>query len=220
MEPTKHQYDYDAATVHGFLSGTVSRAIKLNIEANHATLAGHTLRARGRLRRRQRDARHDRHQPRRPAERLGHRPVPEFGRRADVAVLRDPQARRVRDGWLQLRRQAASPEHRPDRPLPRPHRRDRHARAGPPRSGEDDPRETEFRWRRCAKDAMPAGRATLWASQFCRRRYEPGAARAQRRFWRGRSAARASGHQEMLENLVNQHVWASEREPIETSAGR
>ncbi|MBM3278896.1 MAG: xylose isomerase [Candidatus Handelsmanbacteria bacterium] len=43
-EPTKHQYDYDAATVLGFLRkhGLIDE-FKLNIEANHATLAGHTL---------------------------------------------------------------------------------------------------------------------------------------------------------------------------------
>ena len=40
MEPTKHQYDYDTATVHGFLAATASRRVPLNIEANHATLAG------------------------------------------------------------------------------------------------------------------------------------------------------------------------------------
>jgi len=41
-EPTKHQYDFDAATVLGFL-GTYDLLdhFKLNIEANHATLAGH-----------------------------------------------------------------------------------------------------------------------------------------------------------------------------------
>jgi len=44
MEPTKHQYDFDVATVSNFLNshGLVSE-YKLNIEANHATLAGHTF---------------------------------------------------------------------------------------------------------------------------------------------------------------------------------
>lgn len=43
-EPTKHQYDYDAATTMAFLRrfGLQDR-FKLNIEANHATLAGHTF---------------------------------------------------------------------------------------------------------------------------------------------------------------------------------
>ena len=43
-EPTKHQYDFDAATVLGFLQkhGLLEH-FKLNIEANHATLAGHTF---------------------------------------------------------------------------------------------------------------------------------------------------------------------------------
>lgn len=43
-EPTKHQYDYDAATVIGFLREfDLLNDFKLNIEVNHATLAGHTF---------------------------------------------------------------------------------------------------------------------------------------------------------------------------------
>ena len=44
MEPTKHQYDYDAATVIGFLRHFgLDKDFKLNLEVNHATLAGHTF---------------------------------------------------------------------------------------------------------------------------------------------------------------------------------
>ena len=44
MEPTKHQYDYDAATVIGFLDRHgLADDFKLNLETNHATLAGHTM---------------------------------------------------------------------------------------------------------------------------------------------------------------------------------
>jgi len=44
MEPTKHQYDFDAATVVGFLKHYgLEKDFKLNIEVNHATLAGHTF---------------------------------------------------------------------------------------------------------------------------------------------------------------------------------
>lgn len=43
-EPTKHQYDYDAATVIGFLrQHGLDKDFKLNVEVNHATLAGHTF---------------------------------------------------------------------------------------------------------------------------------------------------------------------------------
>ena len=43
-EPTKHQYDYDAATVISFLRQyDLMDDFKLNIEVNHATLAGHTF---------------------------------------------------------------------------------------------------------------------------------------------------------------------------------
>ena len=44
MEPTKHQYDVDAETVIGFLKAhNLDKDFKLNIEVNHATLAGHTF---------------------------------------------------------------------------------------------------------------------------------------------------------------------------------
>ncbi|MFX5801615.1 xylose isomerase, partial [Acinetobacter baumannii] len=42
QEPTKHQYDYDSATVYGFLKTYgLEHEVKVNIEVNHATLAGH-----------------------------------------------------------------------------------------------------------------------------------------------------------------------------------
>jgi xylose isomerase len=44
MEPSKHQYDFDSATVVGFLKQHgLDKDFKLNIENNHATLAGHTF---------------------------------------------------------------------------------------------------------------------------------------------------------------------------------
>ena len=44
MEPSKHQYDYDVATIIGFLRRhKLDKDFKLNIEVNHATLAGHTF---------------------------------------------------------------------------------------------------------------------------------------------------------------------------------
>jgi xylose isomerase len=44
QEPTKHQYDYDVATVQGFLARhKLEGEYRVNIEANHATLAGHTF---------------------------------------------------------------------------------------------------------------------------------------------------------------------------------
>ena len=43
-EPTKHQYDYDAAACYAFLQKYgIADEFKLNIECNHATLAGHTF---------------------------------------------------------------------------------------------------------------------------------------------------------------------------------
>jgi xylose isomerase len=43
-EPTKHQYDFDSATVLAFLyENNLDQHFKLNIETNHATLSGHTM---------------------------------------------------------------------------------------------------------------------------------------------------------------------------------
>ncbi len=44
QEPTKHQYDYDVATVYSFLKANgLEKEVKVNIEQNHAILAGHTF---------------------------------------------------------------------------------------------------------------------------------------------------------------------------------
>ena len=78
MEPTKHQYDFDAAAVHAFLLRFgLEREVKLNVEVNHATLAGHSFEHElayaiandllGSV-----DV-----ESRRSPARLGHRPVPE-----------------------------------------------------------------------------------------------------------------------------------------------
>ncbi|MBF2714885.1 xylose isomerase [Agrobacterium vitis] len=44
QEPSKHQYDYDVATVYGFLKTYgLEKEVKVNIEQGHAILAGHTF---------------------------------------------------------------------------------------------------------------------------------------------------------------------------------
>jgi xylose isomerase len=44
QEPTKHQYDYDVATVYGFLKRHgLENEVKVNIEQGHAILAGHSF---------------------------------------------------------------------------------------------------------------------------------------------------------------------------------
>ncbi|TDA69663.1 xylose isomerase, partial [Halomonas marinisediminis] len=44
QEPTKHQYDYDVATVFSFLSEFgLQDEVKMNIEQGHAILAGHSF---------------------------------------------------------------------------------------------------------------------------------------------------------------------------------
>ena len=88
QEPTKHQYDYDCAAVHGFLEryGLVDE-YKVNIEVNHATLSGHSFHHEvayamdngifGSV-----DANRGR-----PSKRVGHRPVPQLGGRAVARPL-------------------------------------------------------------------------------------------------------------------------------------
>ncbi len=65
----------------------------------------------------------DRCQPGHPAERVGHRPVPEFGGEERVGPLRDPGRGRVRHRWPQPRHQVAPPVGRTGRPVPRSRRR-------------------------------------------------------------------------------------------------
>lgn len=43
-EPSKHQYDFDTATVYGLLARAgLEKEVQVNIEANHATLSGHSF---------------------------------------------------------------------------------------------------------------------------------------------------------------------------------
>ena len=131
MEPTKHQYDYDSATIHGFLvRNGLEDEYRLNIEANHATLAGHSFHhevayavANGIL-----------------GSIDANRGDPQNGWDTDqfpnsVEDLALPIYEILKGGGLatggfnfdaKLRRQSTEP----DRPVPRPHRRHRHARPG------------------------------------------------------------------------------------------
>ena len=158
MEPTKHQYDYDSATVHGFLARHgLDGEYRLNIEANHATLAGHSFHHEvayavangmfGSI-----DANRGDYQNGWDTDQF-----PNSVDELVAAALRDPAGRRLHDRRLQLRRQAAPPEHRPDRPLPRPHRRDRHPRPGAP-GRRRHARDGHAR-RAWSRSATPAGAA-------------------------------------------------------------
>ena len=129
-EPTKHQYDYDAATVAGFLG-------RHDLERGQGQPRGQPRHARrsqlpprGGHRDRRRGVRLGRRQPGRPAERVGHRPVPELGRGDEPRAVRDPPRGWPDDRRVQLRHEAAPPVDRPRRPVPRARRRDGHAGAG------------------------------------------------------------------------------------------
>ncbi len=148
-EPTRHQYDFDTQTVHGFLvKFGLDKDVKVNIEANHATLAGHSfehevamaaaLGLLGSIDINRGDPQNGwdtdqfHNDPRRPA--------------ADHAPHR--AARRPGIGRLQLRRQGAPAVDRSGRPVPRSRRRPRSA--GPRAAGRRGPRR---RWpRRSVRD--------------------------------------------------------------------
>ena len=75
-EPSKHQYDFDSATVIGFLKNYgLDKYFKINIEANHATLAGHSFQHELRVSSTGYAGKY-RCQPGRSPTRLGYRPVP------------------------------------------------------------------------------------------------------------------------------------------------
>ena len=96
-EPTKHQYDADVATVYGFLARHgLEKEVRINIEQNHALLAGHTLRARDRDGAGARRLRLHRHESRRRAAGLGHGAVSRTTCRSGARALPHPSRRRPR----------------------------------------------------------------------------------------------------------------------------
>ena len=123
-EPTKHQYDSDAAACINFLRAyDLTERFKLNIETNHATLAGHTMMHELDYAGGQGATRLDRRQHGRPFARLGHGPVSDRHLSDDSGHADAAQARRRGTRWCELRRQGAPRELRADRSLPRSHRR-------------------------------------------------------------------------------------------------
>ena len=129
QEPTKHQYDYDSATVHAFLQRYgLADEVKVNIEANHATLSGH-------------DFAHEiayavgagifgSVDANRGDDRLGWDTdqFPNSVEQFSLAMVEILARRWVHHRRLQLRHQAAPPVHRPRRSVPCAHRRHGHPR--------------------------------------------------------------------------------------------
>ena len=96
-EPTKHQYDYDVATVYAFLQRyDLADEIKVNIEVNHASLSGHDFAHEVATAVNAGHLRVDRRQRRRRPARVGPRPLPGVGRTDDPRDGRDLARRRVR----------------------------------------------------------------------------------------------------------------------------
>ncbi len=136
QEPTKHQYDYDAATVHGFLERyDLVGEIFLNIEVNHATLAGHSFHHEvayavdngvfGSIDANRGD----------PQNGWDTDQFPNSVEEMSLALYEILRGGGFTDRRAQLRREAAAPVAGPHRPLPRARRRHRHAGAVAARGG-------------------------------------------------------------------------------------
>ncbi len=141
-EPTKHQYDFDSAACINFLRAYgLADHVKMNIETNHATLAGHAVEHELDYAGMQGFSGVGRRQHRRPVVGLGHGPVSHRRLPDGENHAADPEIRRLYHGRIELRRQGAAREFRADRPFPRPRRR--HGRL---RQGIEDCRGHPFRW--------------------------------------------------------------------------
>ena len=208
MEPTKHQYDYDVATVHGFLlQHGLEGEYRVNIEANHATLAGHSF-----------------HHEVAYAVANGifgsidaNRGDPQNGWDTDqfpnsVEDLALPLYEILRAGGLapggfnfdaKLRRQSIDR----DRPVPRPHRW-ASTRSRGPCSCRGHDRERR-RSPTCASALRRLGRARSARRSSAATYHWP---MLEQRVAAGEIDPRpVSGSQELLENIVNQRIWAADR---------
>ena len=124
QEPTKHQYDYDVATVYGFLKKYgLENEVKVNIEQGHAILAGHSFEHElalanalgifGSI-----DMNRNDYQSGWDTDQFPNN-VPEMA----LAYYQVLRRRRLQDRRHQLRRQAAPPVARPGGSADRPYRR-------------------------------------------------------------------------------------------------
>ena len=96
QEPTKHQYDFDVATVFGFLKANRPRERGQGQHRGRPCGAGAPfVRARGLARRGAGRSRFGRRQPQRLPERLGHRPVPQQRARAVAGAARHSEGGRL-----------------------------------------------------------------------------------------------------------------------------
>jgi hypothetical protein len=144
-EPSTHQYDSDAAACLNFLrEHNLLDHFKLNLETNHATLAGHSMRhemqvaiaanALGSVDANTGD----------DAHRLGHRPVPDEHLPHHRDHARSPAHGRPHHRRSQLRRQVPPRILRAGRSLPRPHRRHGRLRPRPQGRPRDDRRRSHL----------------------------------------------------------------------------
>ena len=139
QEPTKHQYDFDVATVFGFLQRFgLEREVKLNIEVGHAVLAHHSfeheialaasLDMLGSI-----DANRNDYQSGWDTDQF-----PNNAAELVPALYFHLEVGRARAGRLQFRRQGAPPVDRSGGSVARPYRRDRRLRRGAGRGRETD----------------------------------------------------------------------------------
>ena len=202
-EPTKHQYDFDAAACINFLRAYgLADHVKLNIETNHATLAGHTV-----------EHELDYAGPQgflgsvdaNTGDLLLGWDTDQFP--TDVylttkIMLVALEVRRVHHRRPELRRQGAPRELRAGRSVPRPHRRHGRLRQGP-----EDRRRHPRRRRagRMLKDRYSfLGRGVGAEIEAGKHDF---ASLEKYMLAKGDVTPNTSGRQELLENMVNRYVF-------------
>ena len=219
MEPTKHQYDYDVATVHGFL---VTHGLEGEYRRQHRGEprdAGRPqLPSRGRLRGRERHPRQHRRQPRRLRRTAG---TPTSSRTRS----RTSRCRSTRSSEPAASRPAASTSTRSSAARALDRTDLFHAHIG----GIDTLARAllvaadlieQRRARRAARSARYAGLGRRARRGDPRRRRDARDARGEGRRRRRSTRARRPGHQELLENVVNRSIWAADASAVKSGAGR
>ena len=203
-EPTKHQYDYDCQSVHGFLERfDLVDEYRVNIEGNHATLAGHSFHHEvayavangifGSI-----DANRGDYQNGWDTDQF-----PNSVDELSLVLYEILQGGGFTTGGLQLRHQAPPAVDGPDRPVPRAHRRHRHP--GPGAAGGRRPGRERNPVRAARPSDTPAGRPTSGRDQGgCR---EPRHPRGRQVMAGEIDPVPVSGRQELLENRVNRVIW-------------
>ena len=203
-EPTKHQYDFDSAACINFLRAYgLADYVKMNIETNHATLAGHAVEheldyagSQGFLGSVDANAGD-------LLLGLGHRPIPDRRLPDDEDHAGDHEVRRLHDRRAELRRQGPPREFRANRSVLRPHRRHGRLCQGPEnRRRHPRRRRAGHAWSRTVTASWDSGvGAEIETGKHSFASLE------KYMLAKGDVTPIGSGRQELFENVVNRYVF-------------